>query len=303
MFKQVTPDIQVVNYASDICASWKRPVIYMVLDNNLWEVSLQTYTQKLIYSFSQQTVYTLACDENDQLYVRAHDGTGECVHLIPYEDSWTPVVYSNIYSMFNGQIPPKIRESYYNFCRRDSGFDFSPYSYVKDNEFFHWDGSLRKRYTLQGSISFTYLEYARWVIRDGDDVVFCLQDCLHQVQIWKTQGDHAILLWYEGPQEPRYVTYSPVKRAIYGLSPRVLDGKAYYHVSVYQHEVISLFNLCSSKINRDAMIENVPSFLKDQVINLETERYVRVKDRISRDFYCGVTTDAQLREVYNNLPM
>ena len=181
MFKQVSPDIQVTDYASDICASWKRPVIYIAVDKNIWEVSLQTNTQKVIYSFPNQTVCTLACDENDQLYIRTYNGAEECVHLIPYEDSWTPLVYSNIYSMFNGQISSKIRQSYYNFCRRDDGFGFSPYSYVKDSVFFHWDGSLTKRYILQGSISFTYLEYARWVIRDGNDVVFCLQNYLHRV--------------------------------------------------------------------------------------------------------------------------
>ena len=51
------------------------------------------------------------------------------------------------------------------------------------------------------------------------------------------------------------------------------------------------------------MSENVPPHLKDQIVNPITERYARLKDRVSPDPYSGIMTDAQLREVYNNLPM
>lgn len=299
MFKQVSPDIQVVNHASDICASSKRPIIYMASDGDIWEVSLQTHTQKLIYSFTHPTACTLACDEKDDLYIGSYDGAGECVHLLRCEDSWTPVVYSCVLSMFNGLGNSKVQYSYYSF----SSPTYTHYSYVNHNFFFHWNGSTEKRYTLQGSIFFKDYEYVFWVVQDGDAVIFCLKNSAHPTQIWKTQGDHAVLLWYGGYHEPKHVTYSPTMKAIYGLSHRILDGKTYYHVSIYHPEVPSLFNICSSKITREKMSENVPPYLKDQIINPITERYARLKDKVSPDPYSGVTTDAQLREVYNNLPI
>ena len=304
MFKQVTSDIQgrVVN---DICASSKRHVIYVAFDGTIYEVSLDTKITKLIYKFSYRTDCALACDDNDTLLIRSYDLPAFWVQLTPSGESWVITQYTNRYNL---SIPAKIRYSHYPFS--DHSHSAESYSYVKGNIFNYYNGRDWKTYTLQGSISFNTRAYVWSLIPDGDSVLFSLISTPYPSQLWRARGDYAVLVWSGGYREPHYITYSPLSRELYGLSSTEIFSsessspwETYYHVSVYQFDIPSLFNLCASIINREKMINCVPPCLQDQVANPETERYARHKDKMPHYRDAGIFTDAQLREVYNNLPM
>ena len=298
MFKQVTPDIQ-GRVANDICASPKRHVVYVAVDQTIYEVSLATGISKLIYKFSYATDCALACDDNDNLMIRSYCGSEGCVYLTQSGESWLVTRYTIPSS------PSKICYSHYPFNQMHIYVGREEfYSYVKDNIFHYYNGTEWKTYTLRGSISFNDTEYVWWLVSDGDSVLFSLLDTSYPSQLWRARGDHAVLVWYGGYQEAKYITYSPITRELYGLSPTVTSSlETSFHVSVYQFDIPSLFNLCASTINREKMIGRVPPCLQEQVANPETERYVRHKGKVSSERYHGVLTDGQFREVYNNLPV
>ena len=307
MFKQVTSDIQ-GRVANDICASSKRHVVYVAFDGTVYEVSLDTKISKLIYTFPYRTDCALACDDNDNLLIRSYDVLALWVQLTPSGESWLITNHTNRHSL---SIPAKIRHSHYPFSDlHKSLYEEESYSYVKGNIFNYYNGKDWKTYTLQGSISFNTQAYVWWVVADGDDVLFSLINTPYPSQVWRARGDQAVLLWYGGYREPQYITYSPFSRELYGLSSTEIFSlessspwETSFHVSVYQIDIPSLFNLCASIINREKMINCVPPCLQEQVANPETERYIRHKDKVFSNRYCDVLTDSQLRELYNNLPM
>ena len=304
MFEQITPDIQVRHDANDICVSSKREVAYVALDGSIWEVSLRTGVQKIIYTFPYQTDCAIACSDDDNLYVRSYHGPQDWVHLSPYKDyeSWVAVRYSDVRDL---RIPTSVCYSHYPFSRNIVRSTAENFSYVEGNKFNYYDGVKWKQYVLRGSAFFKDMEHVWWVCPDGDSVLFSLIYTPYSSQVWRARGDRAVLLWYGGDREPKYITYSSITKGLYGLSYTVdhLNWKTYYHVSVYQYDIPTLFNLCASIVNREKMIDRVPFCLKDQVMNQETERYLRQKGKKSYDRHYECLTDTQLRELYNNLPI
>src|SRR5579883_2675717 len=237
MFSRVSPDILTKKKVSDICASITRPFVYAIIDCSIYEVCIITRKHHEIY-ISNNEPFALACDDEGNLLVRLSINV---VRLSPPQADQSNWQVTASMELDEYPMPPRIRWSHFAFNAKSRWAHNIPheqrdYSYVKDHTLHYYNGSEWKDYTLIGSMSLVE-QYVWWIFPIGQELLFHIAHTQHPGCIWKTQGNHAKVIWYGGKDEPRCIAYSSMTQSLYGLSYTVTPNcETYHHVSVYQHE-------------------------------------------------------------------
>ena len=230
IWKQLTPSF-IMNkpHPYSLCSSSQRPVLYLLMDDAVYQISLSTgYRPGKIRQYENLRDPAIACDADENIiiqhgqypnyeYIRIHPES-------PMENRWKEERFTDY-----NKIPNTVRDHfvrYSNACR---------YSCVDDDQIYHYysDREDWRLYEHIGDIP-PPLGYPHnrptWVCPDGQEVVFGFQ-AKEYTQVYRTSGDKYHLVWRrQAGQDPLYVIYSPVERTLYGL---VHEKDNMYHISTY----------------------------------------------------------------------
>ena len=281
MFVRLSASIPVNTFSDNICASPIRPVLYIILDRTVYEVSLNNGDRQLpkkIYQFVYGEPRNIACSDEGNIYIswRVPYASIHIFKLSPpvsQGDTWTCREFSNINEC---PIPRALQVSHYGFNKNwfvsIDDMEQGGYSYILDNIIYYFDGQSWSRYILMGK---TTAIRPFWISHMGKEKIFCcINDHSVDSQIWVTRGDYAVLMLTTNTSESLWISYSPITNAIYSLSRVITQGRITdQYVSVFQFEVPTLFHLCSQIINRDDNLFNrVIPCLQEGVKSSQTER-------------------------------
>ena len=275
MFVRLSSSIPINKIGDNIYASSKRPVVYTLLNDIVYEISLKTREHKEIHRINDGRPCNLACDHDDNIFISLSffSHPAYIMRLSP-PDSMGDLWKCDMFTSFDERpIPKTLQCSHYGFTKAwykwlgDSAE--KGYSYIENHILHYYGGHQWKRYTLMGN---TTAVTPYWISPYNSEIIFCCNaDHPHSTQLWVTRGDRAFLLWERVRDEPLWITYSPVTNSIYGLSTNASRTEQY--ISIYQFEVPTLFHLCSLVINRDVNLFNkVIPCLQEQVELSKTQR-------------------------------
>ena len=229
IWKPLTPSFILNNpHPYGMCASWRRPFLYMLMDNAVYEISLLTgYRPRKIRQYDNLKDPAIACDFSDNLYLQHGIWPNyEYIYLRPeslLEERWAEETFTD-----STRLPNQVRDHfvrYYNPCR---------YSCVDGDRTYHYCNG--EDWTLYSHVGDVHppLELSQsrptWVCPDQKEIVFGFQTAQY-AQVWRTQGEKYHLVWQrQSDQDPLYVIYSPVERTLYGLHHEKDNS---YYLSTY----------------------------------------------------------------------
>ena len=286
MFTRISPvfTIKHADRPFTLTASTKRPVLYIYYDDSLYEMSLITRGITLIDTFDSFNSVSLACDINDDLYVHGSIGCGSTYDGYVYRLTYSPAsgyVCSHYMEIREDELKKLRYPIYYESYWHRNGVSIC-ISQSHDRYYFEnaWRFALPDGpFGLTGKQSLGS-RFPSWIApyANNEHLIY-IQGYSGGAQLLRAYENTPLptlsMIWISSVENPKEVVYSLVTKEIYGFSrplehselrsPRNNCSEECY-ISVFNHEVMSLFNRCANVIQKNpALKEQVPPYIREKI--------------------------------------